>query len=34
MLGIRVFDLNSKLELELKKKYGEGDGGIRFPLEE
>lgn len=34
MRGIGVFDLNSKLELALKKKYGEEDGGIRFPLEE
>ncbi len=34
MRGIGVFDLNSQLERSLKKKYGEEDGGIRFPLEE
>jgi len=34
MRGIGVFDLNTKLESALMKKYGEEDGGIRFPLEE
>jgi len=34
MRGIGVFDLNSRLESSLKKKYGEEEGGIRFPLEE
>jgi hypothetical protein len=34
MRGIGAFDFNKKIEDELKKKYGEEDGGIHFPLEE
>lgn len=34
MRGIGTFDFNLKIETELKQKYGEEDGGIRFPLEE
>ncbi len=34
MRGIGIFDYNIDLENELKCKYGEEEGGIRFPLEE
>ncbi len=34
MRGIGVFDLNNKLEAALKEKYGEEEGGLKFPLEE
>jgi len=34
MRGIGVFDFNQELEVKLKKKYGEEDGGVKFPLEE
>ena len=34
MRGIGVFDFNKDIELELKRKYGEEENGIRFPLEE
>ena len=34
MLGIGVFDLNKRLEVELKQRYGEHDGELDFPLEE
>jgi hypothetical protein len=34
MRGFGVFDLNRSLESSLKDKYGEEDGGIRFPEEE
>ena len=34
MRGIGAFDFNQKIEDELKHKYGEEEGGIRFPLEE
>ena len=34
MLGIGVFNLNKKLESELKEKYGEESNGLKFPLEE
>ena len=34
MRGFGVFDLNRDLEEELKEKYGEEEGGIRFPEEE
>lgn len=34
MRGIGTFDFNLQIENELKKKYGEIDGGIKFPLEE
>jgi len=34
MLGIGTFNLNQEIESELVEKYGEEDGGIRFPLEE
>ncbi|MDH3991473.1 MAG: BLUF domain-containing protein [Gammaproteobacteria bacterium] len=34
MRGIGAFDFNKQIEEELKDKYGEEEGGIRFPLEE
>ncbi len=34
MRGIGVFDFNQELAQELMHKYGEEDGGVRFPLEE
>lgn len=34
MRGIGAFDFNKQIEKELKDKYGEEEGGIRFPLEE
>ena len=34
MRGFGIFDLNRELEQELKKKYGEEDGGVRFPVED
>ena len=34
MRGIGAFDFNLKIEAELKRKYGEEEGGIHFPLEE
>ena len=34
MRGIGAFDFNKTIEDELKRKYGEEDGGIHFPLEE
>lgn len=34
MRGIGAFDFNRQIEEELKRKYGEEDGGIRFPSEE
>jgi hypothetical protein len=34
MKGIGVFDFNKQIERQLMEKYGEEDGGIRFPLEE
>jgi len=34
MRGIGVFDFNKDIERQLIAKYGEEDGGIRFPLEE
>jgi hypothetical protein len=34
MRGVGAFDFNLQIETELKQKYGEEDGGIRFPFEE
>jgi len=34
MKGIGIFDLNREEEARLMEKYGQEDGGIRFPLEE
>lgn len=34
MRGIGAFDFNLQIETELKRKYGEEEGGIHFPLEE
>ena len=34
MRGFGIFDLNKELEDDLRRKYGEEEGGIRFPLEE
>lgn len=34
MRGIGAFDFNRDIETELKRKYGEEDNGIHFPLEE
>ena len=34
MKGFGLFDLNLELEKLLKDKYGEEDGGIKFPIEE
>ncbi len=34
MRGIGAFEFNAPLETALKKKYGDEEGGIRFPLEE
>ena len=34
MRGIGVFDFNQDLAEQLIGKYGEEDGGVRFPLEE
>jgi len=34
MRGIGVFDFNKDLEEQLKKKYGEEEEGVKFPLEE
>jgi hypothetical protein len=33
MKGIGVFDNNSAMARQLIEKYGEQDGGVRFPLE-
>jgi hypothetical protein len=34
MRGIGMFGFNDDLEQKLKKKYGEEDGCVKFPLEE
>jgi hypothetical protein len=34
MRGIGAFDFNQQIEQQMKEKYGEEDGGMRFPLEE
>ena len=34
MKGFGIFQLNRDLEAMLKEKYGEEDGGVRFPHEE
>ncbi len=34
MKGIGIFDLNKDEEAQLIEKYGQEDGGIKFPLEE
>jgi hypothetical protein len=34
MRGVGAFDFNLAIEDELKKKYGQEEGGIHFPLEE
>jgi len=34
MKGIGVFNLNKEVEFELMQKYGEEEGGVKFPLEE
>jgi hypothetical protein len=34
MRGIGAFDFNKDIEGQLVQKYGEEEGGIRFPLEE
>jgi hypothetical protein len=34
MRGIGTFDFNLQLENDLKRKYGEINGGIKLPLEE
>lgn len=34
MRGIGTFDFNREIEKDLTDKYGEEEGGIRFPLEE
>ena len=34
MRGIGAFDFNKTIETELQEKYGEEEGGIRFPVEE
>jgi len=34
MRGIGAFDFNKEIELEMKRKYGEEENSIRFPLEE
>jgi hypothetical protein len=34
MRGIGAFDFNKQIEQQMKEKYGEEDGGMRFPLEE
>ncbi|MFT6286414.1 MAG: hypothetical protein ACJAYC_002913 [Halieaceae bacterium] len=34
MRGVGAFDFNLQIEAKLKRKYGEEDGGIRFPFEE
>jgi hypothetical protein len=34
MRGIGAFDFNKRIEDGLKRKYGEEEGGIHFPLEE
>lgn len=34
MKGFGLFDLNLELEKHLIDKYGEEDGGIKFPIEE
>lgn len=34
MKGIGVFNLNKEVEFELIQKYGEEEGGVKFPLEE
>ena len=33
MKGLGVFDINTPLVRKLIEKYGEQDGGVRFPLE-
>ena len=33
MKGIGVFDVNTAIARKLIEKYGEQDGGVRFPLE-
>ena len=34
MRGIGTFDFNREIEAELKRKYGEEESGVRFPLEQ
>lgn len=34
MKGFGIFQLNKDLELDLKAKYGEEEGNLRFPIEE
>jgi hypothetical protein len=34
MRGFGIFDLNRELEAQLKEKYGEEEGGVRFPTDE
>lgn len=34
MRGIGVFNFNKDIEQDLMEKYGEEDGGVKFPLEE
>ncbi|NLP04649.1 BLUF domain-containing protein [Candidatus Fermentibacteria bacterium] len=34
MRGFGVFDLNKELETQLRNKYGEEAGGVRFSVEE
>ena len=34
MRGVGTFDFNLPIEDELKRKYGEEENGVRFPLEE
>ena len=34
MRGIGAFDFNTKIEEELKAKYGKEEGGIHFPIQE
>jgi hypothetical protein len=34
MKGIGVFNLNKEVEFDLIQKYGEEEGGVKFPLEE
>ncbi len=34
MRGIGTFDLNTELEAQLRRKYGEEEGGVNLPVEE
>ena len=34
MRGIGAFGFNKQIEQQMKEKYGEEDGGMRFPLKE